>query len=222
MRLPWINTRPCQMLELSSPAPNICCSVGWSGNKELDYARAYRLPAQNAAQAAPAAAPSGTQPAVLAAAQQAAATLTQNFAARPVVSGLGSVPAMPGMPGLPGAPPARPKAFRPAPLRLDEQGREINEHGQVVSRAAEPRQASTLKVPRRCCVCIAFMGCPSSKNVVRHCVAYVRLCLCLPRLYSFALLQGGSWIQLAAQQSGGGSLCTCSRPHRQFSEGLHF
>ena len=88
---------------------------------------------------------------MLAAAQQAAAALTQNFAAQPVLPGLGSVPGMPGMPGLPGlpgAPPAKPKAFRPAPLRLDEQGREINEHGHVVSRAAEPRQASTLKVPR--------------------------------------------------------------------------
>jgi len=106
---------------------------------------------QNAAPAAPAAL---SQPAVLAAAQQAAAALTQNFSARPALPGLGGVPALPGLPGMPGLPgpaAAKPKTFRPAPLRLDEQGREIDEQGRVVSRAVEPRHASTLKARRRRC-----------------------------------------------------------------------
>ncbi|KAK9829066.1 hypothetical protein WJX72_003724 [[Myrmecia] bisecta] len=86
--------------------------------------------------AAPQAAAQPAAPSVYAAAAQAAAALSGAFA-RPPGYGLAS----------PSASTSAPKGFKPAPLRLDDQGREIDEFGNVVQKRAEA--VTSLKVNQK-------------------------------------------------------------------------
>eukprot|EP00884_Botryococcus_braunii_P015893 jgi/Botrbrau1/2988/Bobra.0026s0049.2 len=70
-----------------------------------------------------------------------------------IVPGVGVLPGvrppafLPGIiPGMPGAAPKRP-AFQPAPLRLNEEGREVDEQGNVVARAVQA--VTTLKINQK-------------------------------------------------------------------------
>lgn len=82
-----------------------------------------------------------------------------SFPGLPVLAGAGIIPGvrppafMPGIvPGLGAAAPKKP-VFQPAPLRLDEEGREIDEQGNVVARTVQA--VTTLKV-RQCCRVLLF------------------------------------------------------------------
>ncbi|KAK9856079.1 hypothetical protein WJX84_004285 [Apatococcus fuscideae] len=97
---------------------------------------------QAPAPAAPAAAPS--QPGLSASmlAQTHAASLRLGAYARP-----GGIPGFPNMVALPYQQQAAKPSFKPAPLRLDDQGREIDEFGNVVQKPAE--SVTTLKINQK-------------------------------------------------------------------------
>jgi len=132
--------------------PAISMDALEKAKKALQLQKQLKEKMKNLPQLQKPAAPSAATGAASAGAAQSTMLAAAAAKAAQIAAGMSVPPTVPAavLPGvMPGVrpsvrPPAVPGGFRPAPLRLDAQGREIDENGNLVVRAVQP--VSTLKV----------------------------------------------------------------------------